>query len=525
MIEQISGTGQSGIAEATATGGKQGQNSLFAKLMAMFEKQGKAGDKTSLVNGAKTPTMTLLKQTAESTLKDGQENKSAQKGVLTATAKLAQKSSPDASKVVQQGTAIIAAPAKKLAGETTETVDGSTVQAVALHALNQSHIDSKTGQPAVKIIMDGKQSATTKDGQTAGKETVQLIGKQQESVNGKIQMPHMETGTATIKRDSHVNTDGEQQVDLKAAPGDAKAASGKFEAVSAAAAVTRKQGVEQAAANTATTVREGTNGQPVAMPTVTRQERPLTADERDAVQQLTAKQGNAATGNDKNSPLAAHNHTAQQHNASTTTQSGNAPVQQAAVLETAMQSDSSGNQQSGEKGGQDGRNIQILATDNRPATSGTSANAANFQHYMNHKSVPTMTMYESIQHIAHAAKNGQTRLEIQLDPAHLGKIHISLQTDASKQLQVHLIVDQSATRAAIDQQLPALKQALAQQGLDLSGFSMGSHGEQASSGFGNNQSSPGFRQNASNAGIDLPSSTPSNRPVASHSGSGLSIHV
>lgn len=521
MIEQISGTGQSGIAEATATGGKQGQNSLFAKLMAMFEKQGKAGDKTSLVNGAKTPTMTLLKQTAESTLKDGQENKSAQKGVLTTTTGLAQQSTADTSKGVQKVTAIIASPAKKLATET-GNVDGSTVQAVALHALNQSSAEARTGQPAIRTTMEGKQPVVAKDMQT-DKETVQLTGKQQQPVNGKTQEHHLDT--ATVKADSRSHAE-ESQVDLKAAAGNTNPASGKFEAVSSAASTARKQGIEQTAANTATSIRDSSNGQPVvAMPAAGKQERPLTADERYAIQQQASKQNTTTSSIDKSTPLAAHNHTLQQHNTSAVSQSGNTPVQQAAVLETAMQNDSSG-QQSGEKGGQDGRNIQMLASDNRPTTSTASANTANFQHYMNHKSVPTMTMYESIQHIAHAAKNGQTRLEIQLDPAHLGKIHISLQTDASKQLQVHLIVDQSATRAAIDQQLPALKQALAQQGLDLSGFSMGSHGEQASSGSGNNQSSGGFRQSAGNAGIDLPSSIPSNRPLASsHSGSGLSIHV
>ncbi len=88
-----------------------------------------------------------------------------------------------------------------------------------------------------------------------------------------------------------------------------------------------------------------------------------------------------------------------------------------------------------------------------------------------------MSMLESIQYIAQSARDGKTRLEIQLEPAHLGKIHVSLQTDAAKQLQVHLIADQNSTRQAIEQQLPALRQALAQQGLDLSGFSMGSHGD------------------------------------------------
>ncbi len=84
-----------------------------------------------------------------------------------------------------------------------------------------------------------------------------------------------------------------------------------------------------------------------------------------------------------------------------------------------------------------------------------------------------MPLHEAIRHIAHSAKQGKTRLEIQLEPAHLGRIHIALATDASRHIQIHLIADQSATRQLIEQQLPLLRHALAEQGLDLSGFSTG----------------------------------------------------
>ncbi len=99
------------------------------------------------------------------------------------------------------------------------------------------------------------------------------------------------------------------------------------------------------------------------------------------------------------------------------------------------------------------------------STTGPAAGAA--------QSSAPMPLHEAIRHIAHSAKQGKTRLDIQLEPAHLGRIHISLTTDASRHIQIHLIADQSATRHMIEQQLPLLRHALAEQGLDLSGFSTG----------------------------------------------------
>lgn len=137
-----------------------------------------------------------------------------------------------------------------------------------------------------------------------------------------------------------------------------------------------------------------------------------------------------------------------------------------------MSSDAGG-QQGADRQPQDGR-AALGMIDPRPTS---PAQSTGFSHLLHHKAETGMSMLESIQYIAQSARDGKTRLEIQLEPAHLGKIHVSLQTDAAKQLQVHLIADQNSTRQAIEQQLPALRQALAQQGLDLSGFSMGSHGD------------------------------------------------
>lgn len=141
----------------------------------------------------------------------------------------------------------------------------------------------------------------------------------------------------------------------------------------------------------------------------------------------------------------------------------------------------SGSQFSDNKGGQDARSLNATMLDVK-STGSSASTQSNFQNYLTSKSAPVFSPFDSMNYIAQSAKNGQTRIEIQLDPANLGKIQISLQSDASKQLQVHIIVDQSMTRAALEQQLPQLRSALAQQGFDLSGFSMDSRNQQASSG-------------------------------------------
>ena len=65
-----------------------------------------------------------------------------------------------------------------------------------------------------------------------------------------------------------------------------------------------------------------------------------------------------------------------------------------------------------------------------------------------------------------------------LEPATLGKIQVSLQMDANKQIQVHLLVDQQASRQVLEQQLPQLRQILSDQGLNLSGFTMDMNSQQ-----------------------------------------------
>ncbi len=186
----------------------------------------------------------------------------------------------------------------------------------------------------------------------------------------------------------------------------------------------------------------------------------------------------------------------------------------------------SGSNASNQGNHQDGSHIQILASDSKSAATSAPAHT-QFQHYMSDKTAPTMTLFDSMTHIAQAAKKGKSQLDIQLEPANLGKIQISLQSDAAKQLHVHMVVDQSATRQLIDQQLPVLKQALAQQGFDLSGFSMGSQNQHPSSGGDHAHTQKGHTMTAGPTGSAIESAT---TPVSADinrtaSNAGLSIRI
>ncbi len=142
-------------------------------------------------------------------------------------------------------------------------------------------------------------------------------------------------------------------------------------------------------------------------------------------------------------------------------------VQSARVASIADTSDAA--QPSPPPSGQDG--IQGMAGA-EPRQTVPHAFQAHLSHY---RHAPGLPLHEAIQHIAHSAARGKTRLEIQLEPAHLGRIQLALTTDASRQIQVHLVADQATTRQILEQQLPQLRSALAEQGLDLAGFTMGEH--------------------------------------------------
>jgi len=143
-----------------------------------------------------------------------------------------------------------------------------------------------------------------------------------------------------------------------------------------------------------------------------------------------------------------------------------------------------------------------------------SVRGSDFSMQMSQKSGQVYKPAEAMLEIARSAKDGSMKLELQLEPAHLGKVQITLQSDAAKQLQVHIAVDQAASRQVLEQQLPQLRLALAQQGLELGQFSMGmnSQGQQdGSSGnrhsafneFSNFNGTPGEEQDGSSIRLGI----------------------
>lgn len=146
--------------------------------------------------------------------------------------------------------------------------------------------------------------------------------------------------------------------------------------------------------------------------------------------------------------------------------------------------------------------------------------AANMAYRTAQAFVPQAAMSE----VARAAKDGIRKLELQLEPASLGKIQVSLQMDAAKQLQVHILVDQSQSKQMLDQQLPQLRQALADQGLNLSGFSMDMNSQQ-----GREQASDSSHQGqqsvASLDSIEPAAATPNMMGVNTSASGGINILV
>ena len=135
-----------------------------------------------------------------------------------------------------------------------------------------------------------------------------------------------------------------------------------------------------------------------------------------------------------------------------------------------------------------------------------------------------MQALEAMQHIAHSARNGATRIELQLEPAHLGKVHVSLQTDAAKQLQMHLTVEHAASRQVIEQHMPQLRAALADQGLSLGNFSMQT-GSQQQQGYGGMHGEARMSDSGNEPDIATSTQTIAGTHPRSTGGARLSIRV
>ncbi|MBL4759852.1 MAG: flagellar hook-length control protein FliK [Mariprofundaceae bacterium] len=108
----------------------------------------------------------------------------------------------------------------------------------------------------------------------------------------------------------------------------------------------------------------------------------------------------------------------------------------------------------------------------------TRSARSDFAMQMAYRSAASFKPSDAMIEISKAAKDGTMRLDLMLEPATLGKIQVSLQMDANKQIQVHLLVDQQASRQVLEQQLPQLRQILSDQGLNLSGFTMDMNSQQ-----------------------------------------------
>jgi len=192
---------------------------------------------------------------------------------------------------------------------------------------------------------------------------------------------------------------------------------------------------------------------------------------------------------------------------------GQASVSAAAVAaETGQQS---GQDLGSRQESADSRLMAASATDSKPQQ------AFDLQQQNAARMAQPMRPLEAMQSIAHSAANGTTRLELQLEPAHLGKIHISLQTDAAKQLQMHLTVESTVTRQVIEQHMPQLRAALEQQGLNLDNFSLhtGSHNQQQQQAF-EHAAGTGTNQYPLSGGME---NAATNQPA--FSSSRLSIHI
>jgi len=122
------------------------------------------------------------------------------------------------------------------------------------------------------------------------------------------------------------------------------------------------------------------------------------------------------------------------------------------------------------------------------ATAATAGSQATANAHITASSQPMhasgpWTVMAAMQEIGQAAVNGHSRLELKLEPAHLGKVHVRIDSDAGKNIRVHLVVEQAASRQIIEQHLPSLRHALTQQGLNLGNFSMSSQQQGSGNGY------------------------------------------
>jgi len=472
MIQPTEGAGSSGI---TAKAGKQASTGLFAKLMAILDKHALQGVKSAAGKNAAisgTPEATFANKVRSTPHNEGLAHNKGQ-DINGATAPAVWQLVPAAA-VHAKGDIAPKSGSNVLAGKGKEGSALFSAQPAQAHITNKLNT---TGKPALESIATVETPASAKTSASAIP-----AGLKPSHPTSAIQADSTTSGSKTAASTTPINL-----IAPEAAQKDVPV-------------LTRLPVSKEAAANQQSLAREGAQASVklTAKAADTLHNIQTAAHESIAVPVQQAMEKNPARaqlsgGNGSKAELATH--AAQtagvaiatpgaqaQHIHAATQQTGNQPSAVAASMSASIaqagsdsaNADTSG-QQSSDKGSQDGRTL-IGSLDSRGSTQAASS-TANFSSYLSQKADAGVNIFEGMQLIAQSARDGKTKIEIQLEPANLGKIHVSLQTDAAKQLQVHLIADQGSTRQLIEQQMPALRHALAQQGLDLSGFSLGSRNE------------------------------------------------
>jgi len=517
MIEHIQGAGLSGM---TGKSTKHGKSSLFAKLLAMLEKNAELSGKGK-----------------------GLQHNAGKSGKATGLASLTEKSDPF---TVAKNKHLLALAAKGKTDGKDKVEDGSTASLLAAHVIvdPKSYVKEFNKADKTSILIAGQisEKAAAQGGELLGKNTAKAAAGLAAGAEAGVLNKGSDKADVLLNQMAQAGA-GKESDDLiaqqkgKLAQQTQAMSNESSASDEAALEATSKHGLSSLAKGTqpgdaglaskgAINAAQETDSK-VKLDALARS----VLDEQKTIGKL---QGNHSLGEKKVASAAAESvHSASAAAAlfqqTKVTQPQQAQPQATASLATAGSLGSteasladSGSQFSDNRGGQDGRSLNAAMVDAKSSGSLTST-STNFQNYLTNKSTPVLSPFDSMNFIAQSAKNGQTRLEIQLDPVNLGKIHISLQSDASKQLQVHMIVDQGMTRAALEQQLPQLKSALAQQGFDLSGFSMDSQGQQASSGGeGGSRKSQHFTSNTETVTADAAIAQPQQQMAT---GSGLSIRV
>jgi len=510
MIEQTHGAGLSGIAGATGKGAKNSlnaKNSLFGKLLVMLEQHGKLAGKGHALLLGKDGKLATLSNKGDPLI----ASKSKHLLALAAKGKHHVKSQADdqatpllaahafidaailSKKSVQSGKAIVAL----------QTISGKHEQsAMAGKAVLQTSAFETAGTKGNHGIETGKTDkigqAQLAEAKLSGAESNAGLFTSEKSTSDKSATGVEQTKSAVQKIAQGLAHQTQNSAPVAGANLQAseqtQVMAGK-ESVSISrqpAAVESRQSGQKLAAFESGQVGQTEQKLAAFEPGQSRQKMAATQwiDERIAsatgqnsqvAAEKTAMRTNAESANALAGAHFQQNKAVQLQQAQSVTTNSAAATAGIAISGDPDASLADTGSQASDKGNQDGRLTAALSGDAKAANA-SAASSTSFHQYLSGKTMPSMTLFDTMNHIAQSASKGKTRLEIQLEPANLGKIQISLQSDAAKQLQVHIIVDQGTTRAALEQQLPQLRSALAQQGFDLSGFSMGSQNQQNSTG-------------------------------------------